>query len=104
MIVMRWLEASTVEELVSVGLVSLVRVTLLEKDRLESLFPFLAETINRDACCFADSWRMMSLCAVFNFPPFVHRHSDSLPGKLSRRHPPVYAPPGSVDSERIEKW
>ena len=104
MIVMRWLEASTVEELVSAGLVSLVRVTLLEKDRLERLFPFLAEMINRDACCFADSWRMMSLCAVFNFPPFVHRHSDSLPGRLSRRDPHVYAPPGSVDSERIEKW
>ena len=104
MIVMHWPEGSMVEELVSVGLASLVRVTLLEKDRLERLFPFLTETINRDACCFANSWRMMSLCVVFNFPPLVHHHSDSLPGRLSRKHPHVYAPPGSVDSERIEKW
>ena len=50
MIVMRWLEASTVEELVSVGLVSLVRVSLLEKDRLERLFPFLAETDDQSRC------------------------------------------------------
>ncbi len=96
---MRWLEASTVEELVS-----LVRVTLLKKDRLERLFSFFVGTINQDACCFADDWRRMSLCVVIRFPPFVHRHSDSLPGRLSRRHPHVYAPPGSVDSERIEKW
>ena len=38
---MRWLEVSTVEDLVS-----LVRVTLLEKGRLERRFPFLVKTIN----------------------------------------------------------
>jgi hypothetical protein len=99
-----WLEASKVEGLVTFGLVSLVQVTLLEKDCLERLFPFLVGTSNQDAFCFADGWRMMSLCVVVRIPLSVHRHSDSLPGRLSRRHPHVYAPPGSVDSERIEKW
>ena len=46
MIVLLWLEASTVEDLVS-----LVRVALLEKNCLERLFPFLVGTSNQDAFC-----------------------------------------------------
>jgi hypothetical protein len=41
MIAMGWFEASTVEKLVNLGLVSLVRVSLLEKDCLERPFPSL---------------------------------------------------------------
>ena len=56
MIVMRWLEASTVEELVSVGLASLVRVTLLEKDRLNIMIAFIVGTSNPDAFCLVNGW------------------------------------------------
>ena len=53
---MRWLEASTVEELVSVGLVSLVRVTLLEKDRLDVMISLIVRALNPDSFCLVYGW------------------------------------------------
>jgi hypothetical protein len=46
-----WLEAATVNELATVGPVCLVRVALVEKNRLDVMIPLIARALNPDPFC-----------------------------------------------------
>jgi len=55
-ICMFWLQASTVNECATVRLVGLVRVPLLEKDRLNIMIAFIVGASNPYALCLVNGW------------------------------------------------
>jgi hypothetical protein len=51
-----WLKAATPNKFATVGLVCMIRVTFLKKDRLDKMISFIVGTINPDAFCLVDGW------------------------------------------------
>ncbi len=61
---MLWLEASTLNEHITVGSVFLIRATLPEKDRLDIMIPLIAGALDPDSFRLVYRWYCHSFLPV----------------------------------------